>query len=416
MEYLQNKELRKLLIFTVLLGFVFGCFYIFTLENYFTNKSSINLEILQNFEIFKDFIRYNSTDLLNNEKVKESSAIININQDQETIIQNFTLDVKTEEVRREERNKQPTQSSKLSKALYPKTDAQRENVTKSRSKHALCRVDKSTLGPIYVDDHPVDILTLSEGELHFVKQGGQWEPADCKPRAELAVVIPFRKRDAHLAMFSRHMHKFLRKQKIKYRIFVIEQDDEYEFNRGKLLNIGFKEALSRHPFTCFAFHDIDLLPEDTRNDYACPSSPRHVSVAIDKFGYELIYPELFGGIEMFRTEDFKMVNGFSNSFWGWGAEDDNLYFRIMTHNLQLTRPSMTVGRYKMLKHLDMEVWGAPNRRDILKKSKNIKYIGTDGLSSLQYKVNRVLELPLFTVVKVNLQMHKDRLLGVHDYF
>ena len=54
------------------------------------------------------------------------------------------------------------------------------------------------------------------------------------------------------------------------------------------MNVGFKEALSRHPFTCFAFHDIDLLPEDTRNDYACPSSPRHMSVAIDKFGYEYV--------------------------------------------------------------------------------------------------------------------------------
>ena len=146
MEYMQNKELRKLLILTVLLGFVIGCFYIFTLESYFTNKSSINLEILQNFEIFKDFIRYNSTDLLNNEKVKESSGIIKIDQDKEKILQNLTLDVKTEEVRQEERNKQPTQSSEPSKALYSKTNAKRENVTKSRSKHALCRVDKSTLG------------------------------------------------------------------------------------------------------------------------------------------------------------------------------------------------------------------------------------------------------------------------------
>ena len=52
------------------------------------------------------------------------------------------------------------------------------------------------------------------------------------------------------------------------------------------MNVGFKEALLQYPFTCFAFHDVDLIPEDTRNDYACPGSPRHMSVAVDKFYYE----------------------------------------------------------------------------------------------------------------------------------
>ena len=63
------------------------------------------------------------------------------------------------------------------------------------------------------------------------------------------------------------------------------KDDDYEFNRGKLMNVGFREALKMHPFNCIVFHDIDLMPEDTRNDYACPHSPRHMSVAIDKFDY-----------------------------------------------------------------------------------------------------------------------------------
>lgn len=52
------------------------------------------------------------------------------------------------------------------------------------------------------------------------------------------------------------------------------------------MNVGFKEALARYPFSCFVFHDIDLIPEDGRNDYACPYSPRHMSVAVDKFNYQ----------------------------------------------------------------------------------------------------------------------------------
>ena len=51
------------------------------------------------------------------------------------------------------------------------------------------------------------------------------------------------------------------------------------------MNVGFREAMKMHPFNCIVFHDIDLMPEDTRNDYACPHSPKHVSVVMNKFHY-----------------------------------------------------------------------------------------------------------------------------------
>ena len=43
--------------------------------------------------------------------------------------------------------------------------------------------------------------------------------------------------------------------------------------------------------------------------------------------FRITYPTLFGGVVMFTKSDFEKVNGFSNVFWGWGAEDDNLYQR-----------------------------------------------------------------------------------------
>ena len=49
-------------------------------------------------------------------------------------------------------------------------------------------------------------------------------------------------------------------------------------------------------YACFIFHDVDLLPEDDRNLYTCPNMPRHMSVAVDKFDYQLPYKLIVGRV------------------------------------------------------------------------------------------------------------------------
>lgn len=119
-----------------------------------------------------------------------------------------------------------------------------------------------------------------------LKPGGLGQPKQCIAKESVALVVPYRSRGTHLGILLANLHPLLQHQQADYGIFVVEQAGSGPFNRAMLMNIGFKEALRLRNFTCFIFHDVDLLPEDDRNLYSCPEQPRHMSVAIDVFKYK----------------------------------------------------------------------------------------------------------------------------------
>lgn len=61
------------------------------------------------------------------------------------------------------------------------------------------------------------------------------------------------------------------------------------------------------------------------------------------------------------VEQFKKVNGFSNKFWGWGGEDDDMSNRINQAGYFISRYPINIARYKMLKHGGSK--GNPKRLD-----------------------------------------------------
>ncbi|VDP33491.1 unnamed protein product [Soboliphyme baturini] len=119
----------------------------------------------------------------------------------------------------------------------------------------------------------------------------EWHPKivvehESYARQTVAMIIPYRDRESHLKIFLDHIRPFLRKQNISYQIFVVEQVRNQTFNKGLLTNVGFVFADRIGSFSCFIFHDVDLLPENDRNLYQCDDQPRHFAVAIDKNGYK----------------------------------------------------------------------------------------------------------------------------------
>ena len=43
---------------------------------------------------------------------------------------------------------------------------------------------------------------------------------------------------------------------------------------------------------------------------------------------------------------FRMVNGFSNQYWGWGGEDDDMYKRINKSKMKIQRYKGDISRYE----------------------------------------------------------------------
>ncbi|XP_036186492.1 beta-1,4-galactosyltransferase 1 isoform X3 [Myotis myotis] len=141
------------------------------------------------------------------------------------------------------------------------------------------------VGPMLIEFNvPVD-LTLLAKQNPEVKVGGRFAPKDCISPHKVAIIIPFRNRQEHLKYWLYYLHPILQRQQLDYGIYVINQAGESTFNRAKLLNVGFQEALKDYDYNCFVFSDVDLIPMDDRNTYRCFSQPRHISVAMDKFGF-----------------------------------------------------------------------------------------------------------------------------------
>lgn len=255
------------------------------------------------------------------------------------------------------------------------------------------------VGPLRVEFNTPVSLDQIKAENPNVLPGGRFRPPDCEALQKVAIIIPFRNRDEHLKFWLYYLHPILQRQQLDYGVYVINQDGTEIFNRAKLLNVGYMEALKEYDYDCFVFSDVDLIPMDDRNTYRCFSQPRHLSVSMDKFGFSLPYNQYFGGVSSMSKEQFLKINGFPNNYWGWGGEDDDIYNRLTFKGMTISRPSGETGKCRMIRHQrDKQNEPNPQRFDRLAHTRDTMH--KDGISSLSYQVVKVDKLDLFTRITV----------------
>ncbi len=186
--------------------------------------------------------------------------------------------------------------------------------------------------------------------------------------SKIALIVPFRNRESQLKIFEDYFKKYLKEY--DYKIFVIEQsNDNLKFNRGILLNIGFKCALEEG-YNTFIYSDVDLLPPESLKEYYTKSNEKdiiHIAFSWNRYNQSLKNISYFGGITRIPANIFKKIGGFPTLYWGWGGEDDEVYRRVLSiqnPDFEIIRPNTDPkDPIKDLEGLTLE-----EKFDILKKN------------------------------------------------
>lgn len=177
--------------------------------------------------------------------------------------------------------------------------------------------------------------------------GGLREDTPC-----MVLMVPFRSRpngdwDALMDWVGFMRNFFAERPQIRFTIAIVEQSDCHSFNRGKLLNAGFVLMESFHNYDYYCFHDMDERPWP-EVEYGPPMVPTHMMTARSRWGYAEVAKgdrQATGGVFKMSAEDFRNANGYSNSFWSWGHEDEDFGIRIQKAGLGFDRLPFEKGRF-----------------------------------------------------------------------
>jgi hypothetical protein len=165
---------------------------------------------------------------------------------------------------------------------------------------------------------------------------------------EAQILIPYRARYPN-TFRKEQLHKFLKNindyfskvhPTLRYKLIIIEQNNDYMFNRGLLLNLGFLEREKNVDYRIkyYVHHNCDLFPnidQEPKLDYSFTP----INEVRDIFGYS----GGIGGIAIFNRLTFLQIYGFPNDYFNWGGEDITLHKRCEKNSIDIKRPLYNVG-------------------------------------------------------------------------
>jgi hypothetical protein len=281
---------------------------------------------------------------------------------------------------------------------------------------AICVMDDNSAcayTPISIGDLKLTTLIRKKFYSHRKQPAIIGKP---DPNKKLTVIVPYRFREQHLQVFPQKIKAFLANEGIANEIIIIEQaDDGKPFNKAKLLNVG--ATLARNNCDYYCFHDINMLPEIA--SYAYINHPVLLANSVSQFDKNPNHATYFGGVILFDKHMFFKINGFSNRYWHWGCEDDDLLLRCMYKGL--IPLAYTQGRFSSLEHEfsitrdpqgnyhsdsktknEMQELYLKNKKYYKQVRRGVIDIDQDGLNSLSFSILKQEQYDLFTKITVEI--------------
>lgn len=133
---------------------------------------------------------------------------------------------------------------------------------------------------------------------------------------KMLVVVPYRDREEHLEVYLQRVPKYLKD--IPCDILICELDAGCEWNAGIVCN-SLINFIQKDNYEFIYIHHVDVYPYQ---GWEWPEEGEFITDMGDV------------GSCLVRTSDFLKVGGYGNNFWGWGAEDDNLYHKLSAIGLK----------------------------------------------------------------------------------
>lgn len=223
------------------------------------------------------------------------------------------------------------------------------------------------------------------------------------------ILIPYRDRQKHLDYFLQETVPLLHKNLPDSKVIIVEQIPGKLFNRGKLLNVGFKEFQDQTNY--FITNDVDINPkEKTIQDlYASEIEESNLIRGIynNKHG-------TLGGLIKIKNDHIFRVNGFPNDIWGWGSEDGALRIRTEILKLKFQPHFLVTTKERDDQHFrcfnDQQERVKTNQRQnskkyvkaaqtdkfkSLSKEQQQKFVFESGLNNIEYKIIERYQLDIF---------------------
>jgi hypothetical protein len=242
-------------------------------------------------------------------------------------------------------------------------------------------VEEETIEPIQevvVVEEPIpEVAVKEQPNITFEEDIRLDIPTTSIPK--IIFIVPYRDRTEQQRFFSFHMEKIMEDyNKTDYKIIYSHQNDDREFNRGAMKNIGFLYAKSLYPNDyqniTFVFNDVDTMPYNKNflNYETEKGKVKHF------YGYNFT----LGGIVSMTGADFEKINGFPN-YWAWGYEDNALLNRVNIEGLTIDRSQFYPIFDKNILQLKDGITRIVNRGEFDKYVNEFKFKNiTDGINTI----------------------------------